>query len=251
MKAGDSYHSEGPAQGRSPPRIAWLVSCEHASAHVPSRLRQCLSGSSARRDLSSHRGFDIGAAPLARQLARALGAECIEGRVSRLLVDLNRSPHHRQLFSEYSRSLSAEQKRWLLETYYQPHQRRVLERIEAARRSGQLTVHIAVHSFTPALSGAVRRADVGILYDPRRSNEAAFARSFQRCLSQAGELRVRRNYPYRGAADGLPTLLRRRLPSSAYLGLELELNQALLAERPRRLAPLLLQCLQRAPAHAL
>ena len=46
-------------------------------------------------------------------------------------------------------------------------------------------------------------------------------------------LRVRRNYPYRGAADGLPTWLRRRFPARVYLGVELEANQAYLAG-PRR-----------------
>jgi hypothetical protein len=40
-------------------------------------------------------------------------------------------------------------------------------------------------------------------------------------------LRVRRNYPYRGQADGLPTWLRRKFPDRAYVGLEFELNQAL------------------------
>jgi hypothetical protein len=36
---------------------------------------------------------------------------------------------------------------------------------------------------------------------------------------------VRRNYPYRGTADGFTTYLRRQLSSSPYLGIELEINQ--------------------------
>jgi hypothetical protein len=38
---------------------------------------------------------------------------------------------------------------------------------------------------------------------------------------------VRLNYPYAGAADGLTTWLRRRHPQSRYLGVELEINQAI------------------------
>ena len=38
---------------------------------------------------------------------------------------------------------------------------------------------------------------------------------------------MRRNYPYRGRADGLPTWLRRKFPDRAYVGVEFELNQAL------------------------
>jgi hypothetical protein len=42
------------------------------------------------------------------------------------------------------------------------------------------------------------------------------------------ELRIRCNYPYRGTADGLVRSLRHRFSYQDYLGLELEVNQALL-----------------------
>jgi hypothetical protein len=44
------------------------------------------------------------------------------------------------------------------------------------------------------------------------------------------EWRVRRNYPYRGDADGLTTHLRERLPAREYVGVELEVNQALVRQ---------------------
>ena len=40
-------------------------------------------------------------------------------------------------------------------------------------------------------------------------------------------LRIRRNYPYLGKADGFVTHLRRRFKSEDYIGIELEMNQAL------------------------
>jgi hypothetical protein len=36
---------------------------------------------------------------------------------------------------------------------------------------------------------------------------------------------VRRNYPYRGSADGLTTHLRRLHPDGRYAGVEIEVNQ--------------------------
>ena len=45
------------------------------------------------------------------------------------------------------------------------------------------------------------------------------------------DLRVRLNYPYRGDSDGLTTWLRRRHPAARYLGIELEINQALVGGR--------------------
>ena len=98
-------------------------------------------------------------------------------------------------------------------------------------------LHLAVHSFTPRWQGRLRRCDIGLLYDPRRKAERTLCRHWQELLqAHAPELRVRRNYPYRGAADGLTTYLRRKLPARAYLGIELELNQGSIATAgaPRR-----------------
>ena len=42
---------------------------------------------------------------------------------------------------------------------------------------------------------------------------------------RAPAMRVRRNYPYQGRGDGLTSLLRKRYPDEAYVGIELEVNQ--------------------------
>jgi hypothetical protein len=86
-------------------------------------------------------------------------------------------------------------------------------------------LHIGSHSFTPSLDGVVRNADVGLLYDPRRLREAAFCDAWLAALEARGAGRVRRNYPYAGTSDGLPTLLRHRYGADDYLGIELEVNQ--------------------------
>ncbi len=113
-----------------------------------------------------------------------------------------------------------------------------------AAAGGRRSVHVAVHSFTPALAGERRSADVGLLYDPRRAGERALCARWQAILGELDPtLRVRRNYPYRGISDGLPSWLRRRFPGRSYAGVELELNQALLASRRRHVERLLVRSL--------
>jgi predicted N-formylglutamate amidohydrolase len=87
-------------------------------------------------------------------------------------------------------------------------------------------IHVSSHSFTPALDGKVRRADVGLLYDPARQGEAALCARWKASLAViAPEVRVRRNYPYAGKGDGVTSALRRSHPRGAYIGIELEINQ--------------------------
>jgi predicted N-formylglutamate amidohydrolase len=97
-------------------------------------------------------------------------------------------------------------------------------------------LHLAVHSFTPVWAGQERNADIGLLYDPRRIQERRLCQRWQRLLGEVDStLRVRRNYPYLGRADGLTTALRQEFAPTSYLGIELEVNQAVLAgAAPRR-----------------
>jgi len=91
---------------------------------------------------------------------------------------------------------------------------------------GRRVIHVSSHSFTPVLNGEVRRADVGLLYDPRRREEAALCSRWKTALGAiAPALRVRRNYPYAGKGDGLTSALRLAFASRDYVGIELEINQ--------------------------
>jgi predicted N-formylglutamate amidohydrolase len=97
-------------------------------------------------------------------------------------------------------------------------------------------VHIAVHSFTGVLRGEERNAEISLLYDPARPGEVDLCNRWIAALRELfPEFRVRRNYPYRGNADGLTTWLRRRFPNPQYAGIELELNQTLLAGKRCRM----------------
>lgn len=200
----------------------WLLTCEHASATIPRSLRTFFSSSFAQSQLKSHLGYDIGAAKWARAIGLRLNAQPILGTKSRLVIDLNRSAHHPRVFSEFTRGLPQAKKLALLKSH-EAHWNRAKREIE---KCSCRCLHLALHSFTPELDGKLRNADVGLLYDSRRHEEAAFARVWQEQVSiRNPKLRVRRNYPYLGKNDGLPTGMRKFFSQSQYLGFELEINQ--------------------------
>lgn len=204
--------------------IALLLTCEHASKRIPPLYREVAER--AGKVLDTHRGWDPGALSLARQLARRFRVPLMVGRYSRLLIELNRSPHHPRLWSGYSRTLPAVAKAELLARYYHPYRDSVVAQLSQLLSRHRRVVHVSVHSFTPVLGKEVRNADVGLLYDPGRSSEKQFCLAWEQALSrQAPQFRVRRNYPYRGIADGLVTQLRKQFPVDRYAGVELEVNQ--------------------------
>ena len=223
--------------------VELVFSCEHGGNRVPAAYRELFRGHTGLLD--SHRGYDPGAAAVARNLAHRFEAPVRIHRVTRLLVDPNRSPDHPRVFSEITRPLPAPDRERIRRTYHEPHRSAVRNAVLAARARGAFVVHIAVHSFTPALDPAARDFDVALLYDPARPAERAMAGTWKGAL-EAGraDLRVRRNVPYRGASDGLPTSLRRELGPDAYAGFELELSQALGKAELRRLTIPLYQSLE-------
>jgi predicted N-formylglutamate amidohydrolase len=206
------------------PDCALLLSCEHGGNLVPEPWQPLFHGEEEL--LASHRGYDIGIAGFARWLSSQLQAPLYLAEVTRLLVELNRSPGHPGLYSEFSRSLTRDERKHLLELHYHPYRAAVAQRIEQQLAGYERVCHLSLHSFTPELHGEVRNADIGLLYDPQRPGEKAFCLSWQEHMTRRGEgWKVRRNYPYRGSADGFVTMLRRRFPTDRYLGIELELNQ--------------------------
>lgn len=211
-----------------------LLTCEHGGNRVPREYLHLFRG--AERLLATHRGLDIGAAGAAAWLARRLDCPLVSAHVTRLVVDLNRSPGHRALFSSRTRQLPQAVREELLQRYYRPYRELVTSWITAQVASGVPVIHLSVHSFTPRLRGHTRNADIGLLYDPARPAEQRFCREWGRHMAGEERFRVRLNYPYRGTSDGFVTTLRGALPVSRYLGIEIEINQARLAPGPERLA---------------
>lgn len=227
--------------------IRWVLTCEHGGYQVPARWRHLFIG--ADDVLHSHRGWDRGALCTFRTLAPEIADAAFYSRTTRLLVDLNRSPDHRSVFSEFTRDLPAGERNQILRRHYLPYRDRVASAIHQWRQAGDTVIHISVHSFTPVLDEVVRNADVGLLYDPGRQLERTVCRRWRECLLQADpSWRVRLNYPYRGTADGLTKWLRREHPVG-YAGIELELNEGNVGRRCAQVAEYVLASLVSLRAH--
>ncbi|WMJ09198.1 N-formylglutamate amidohydrolase [Nitrosomonas sp. sh817] len=204
--------------------ICVIVSCEHGGNRISPAYQSFFQGHEAL--LASHRGYDPGALLMAKAIARQFGAPLFAATTSRLLIDLNRSVGHPQLFSEITRNLPATAKQQILARYYRPYRERVETAIADAIQQGRRVFHLSSHSFTPQLHGKVRKADIGLLYDPASEWELSLCRRWQRSLRQElPGLTIRRNYPYTGTADGFTAYLRHRFASDRYAGIELEVNQ--------------------------
>jgi predicted N-formylglutamate amidohydrolase len=210
-----------------------LVTCEHGGNRIPAPYRALFGDQRALLD--SHRGYDAGALVMARALARAFGAPQVTSTVSRLLIDLNRSIGHPQLFSAATRSAPPKLRAKIIERYYRPYRVQVERLVRQLLLRARQVIHISSHSFTPELDGQVRRADVGFLYDSGRRGEAELCARWKASLAAlAPDLRIRRNYPYAGSGDGLASHLRLRFPHDRYVGIELEINQSIVFAAGRR-----------------
>ena len=188
----------------------FIITCEHGGNRIPAPYRRLFRGQRALLD--SHRGYDPGALVMAKALASAFAAPLVASTVSRLLIDLNRSIGHPQLFSAATRGAPAETRAQIVEQHYRPYRVQVERLVRQAVSRGHRVIHISSHSFTAELDGKVRGADVGLLYHPGRRGEAEVCARWKESLAAlAPELRVRRNYPYAGKGDGLTSHLRRAL----------------------------------------
>jgi len=202
-----------------------FFSVEHGDNKIPVEYVPLFAGSESL--LASHRGHDPGAGELAIRFATRFHAPYEHAEITRLLVNQNRSLHNRKaLFSDLTRALPDEEKEQLLLRYYWPYQYAVRDQIQSLLEQSDRVLHLAIHSFTPELHGKVRNCDVGLMYDPARSAERQFCVDWQTEISQLDDaIRVRRNYPYRGASDGIVQGMRRLFPQDQYIGTQVEVNQ--------------------------
>lgn len=214
-----------------------LITCEHGGNRLPPAYRHLRRA--LRRPLKTHRGYDIGALLMARELSASFAVPLVASTVTRLLVDLNRSIGHPRLHGAAVANASREEREQIIVDYYLPYRAQVENLVRKAIARGRRTIHISLHSFTPELNGKARTADVGLLYDPARPGEVRMCERWKLALEQtAPHLRVRRNYPYAGKNDGFTTYLRSCYRPAAYIGIEVEINQAIVVGTPSSWAEL-------------
>lgn len=210
----------------------YLVTCEHAGNRIPAQYRHYFDEHLAL--LPTHRAYDIGALTLARRVASALDAPLIYSTVTRLLIDLNRSARHPRLYSEATRPASRPIRHEIVRRHYLPYRNEVESHVADAAKNGSRLVHLSVHSFTPKLEGEVRNADIGLLYDPRRTDEKEFCQAWRAVFKNESEdWKVRMNYPYTGVQDALIASMKRKYSMDSYLGIQIEFNQKHATARSR------------------
>ena len=200
-----------------------VLSCEHAVNNIPKVYQKFFIN--AQDILQTHRGYDLGALELFNTIKnnKVYYSQC--ATASRLLVDINRSLYRRTLFSEFTKPLSKDDRRRILDDYYYSFRLPFWEKVNDLWTQNVFVLHLSVHSFTPRLNGRERETDFGILYHPGRPQEKLFAQLWKAELRKAlPDFRVRFNYPYQGKPDGHVRYFRDR-EEKLYAGIEFEMNQ--------------------------
>jgi predicted N-formylglutamate amidohydrolase len=190
------YETEGETR---PSR--WLITCDHASNHVPEEVGGTLGLSDG--EMGRHIAYDIGAAGVTRRLAERLDAPAILSRFSRLVIDPNRGEDDPTLVMKLydgtiipgNRHVDAAEVDRRLTLFHRPYHD-AYARL-AARRDD--TVPCAIHSFTPRLIGRHPRPwHIGVLY----AEDNRLAKPLLARLQAEPDLCVGDNEPYSGHLPG-------------------------------------------------
>lgn len=177
--------------------------CDHASNHVPDDVADGELGLSA-QDMARHIAYDIGAKGLTEMLAKALGAQAIFSKVSRLVIDPNRGEDDPTLIMQLydgslipgNRHLDAAQRAYRVTRYHRPYHAQADAMLDAMiARQSRTPIIFSIHSFTPQLQGRPPRPwHVGVLYaDDRRLADPMMA-----ALAEQSDIVVGDNEPYSG-----------------------------------------------------
>lgn len=180
----------------------WLVTCDHAANTVPPFVNGGELGLAA-GDMTRHIAYDVGAAGVARELARQLDAPCIETNFSRLVIDPNRGEDDPTLVMKLydgtiipaNRHADAEEIERRLNRLYRPYHTALAQM--AARQAD--TIIVSVHSFTRQLQGRPPRPwHVGVLY----AADERLSRPLLARLRCEADLCIGENEPYGGHLPG-------------------------------------------------
>ena len=208
---------------------AFVILCDHASNHVPAELADL---GLDRADLQRHIAWDPGALPVARGLAAALDAPLVRATVSRLVLDVNRTPEARDSIPVRSedtdvpgnRDLAPEEHTRRIASLYEPYHAAVDDVLRRRAARGLATALVAIHTFTPVYRGAARPWHVGILHDA----DTRMARPLIEGLAREAGVAVGDNEPY-SPADGVYHTLERHRGRPALPTVMIEIRNDLVA----------------------
>lgn len=132
----------------------FLITCDHASNAVPDWVNGGALGL-APEDMQRHIAYDIGCAGVTRRLSQLLDSPAILSRFSRLVVDPNRGEDDPTLVTQLydgtivpgNRHITQAELEERLDRLYRPYHD-TIDQLMAPD-----LIYVAVHSFTPRLSG--------------------------------------------------------------------------------------------------
>jgi predicted N-formylglutamate amidohydrolase len=180
-----------------------LILCDHASNLIPPAYGTL---GLAPEDLARHIAYDIGAAPVAEHLARALQAPALLTRYSRLLIDPNRGRDDPTLVMQLSdgrivpgnAALDEAEIEARIERFYAPYHQAIEAAVDKAIAAGKPPVLLAIHSFTQAWKSVPRPWHVAVLWD----RDPRLASALLRELAAIPGITVGDNVPYSGQLKG-------------------------------------------------
>ena len=177
-----------------------LLVCEHAGQAIPAALGDL---GVSKDVLNSHRGWDLHAEKLARQIADLLQAPLIIQRYSRLLIDVNRPPNAAGSMPQISDNIAIAGNQHLSEADKNARITEIFEPFDQAITQGlskfSRKAAFSIHSFTPNLSGEQRPWHAGFL--TRTSPEVA-THMIKTIASARPDLCLAVNQPYQIDDEG-------------------------------------------------
>jgi len=213
----------------------YLVICDHSSNNIPLQYQNL---GISKKDLESHRAFDLGASDVASELSKLLNCSLVMANFSRLLIDPNRGKDDPTLIPKISEgkiikgnmniSISEndiERNKRIL-NYYLPYHRQINRFINKSLDNGKTPKLLSIHSFTPIWKGKKRETDIGILWDRDDRLSKIFLNSFK-------NIKLGNNEPYSGRLKN--DTLYKHATSIGIPHVLIELRQDLLKKKEHRL----------------
>ncbi len=175
----------------------FFLTCDHAGRRIPRALGDLGLPES---ELARHIGWDIGAAGVMREISARLDAFAIGQPYSRLVIDCNRPLDSPTLIPERSertdipgnRGLTSVQRAQRVRDVFEPYHAQIAVELDARRLSGQPTIFVTMHSFTPVYMDVARPWHIGMLYN----RDTRLAHALLEIIRAEGEWTAGDNEPY-------------------------------------------------------
>jgi len=178
----------------------YLVICDHASNNIPIEYKNL---DISKKDLESHRAFDLGASEVAIELSNLLSCNLVMANFSRLLIDPNRGKDDPTLIPKISEgkiikgnvniSMSEDdtERSKRIHRFYLPYHEQINRYINKSLDNERIPKILSIHSFTPIWKGKKREIDIGILWDKDDRLSKIFLNSLK-------NIKLGHNKPYSG-----------------------------------------------------